>query len=155
VTLETIRPKRRWLRFESLEEAGAEAQRLLESGYERAGNWDLGQVCHHLARALDLSRTGFQFAWPSRMKILGPFILPIVLKTRWIPTGVKLPKGAEPVSGLDQTKEVEDLVRALREFHDHPGKCAVHPFFGEMSAQQWKRYHLVHCEHHLRFLIPK
>src|SRR4051812_49208241 len=42
---------RRSLQFATLEEAVADAERLLD-GYRSLGQWSLGQVCRHLSRAL-------------------------------------------------------------------------------------------------------
>src|SRR5437016_5780144 len=53
------KPARRQLRFASFDEVVADAENLLAKGYERAGNWDLAQVCGHLAEWLRYPMDGF------------------------------------------------------------------------------------------------
>src|SRR3954452_16979301 len=53
------KPTRRELRFASFDEVVADAENLLAKGYERSGNWDLAQVCHHLAEWMRFPVEGF------------------------------------------------------------------------------------------------
>ena len=50
---------RRPLKFDSLDAVVRDAENLLASGYDRAGNWDLAQVCGHLAEWLRFPMDGF------------------------------------------------------------------------------------------------
>ena len=50
--------ERRKLTFASLDEVVADAENLLAKGYEKAGNWDLAQVCGHLAEWMRFPSTG-------------------------------------------------------------------------------------------------
>ena len=45
----TTKPERRELYFSDLDEVVRDAEHLLAKGYDRAGNWNLAQVCTHLA----------------------------------------------------------------------------------------------------------
>ena len=42
-------PTRRELRFATLDDARRDVRHLVAVGYDKAGNWSLGQACHHLA----------------------------------------------------------------------------------------------------------
>src|SRR3954452_11842982 len=53
------KPTRRELRFASFDEVVADAENLLAKGYDRAGNWDLAQVCGHLAEWMRFPLDGF------------------------------------------------------------------------------------------------
>ena len=51
--------QRRELYCESLDEVAAEARRLLESGYEPAGKWNLAQACGHCSTWMKYPIDGF------------------------------------------------------------------------------------------------
>jgi hypothetical protein len=55
---------RRSLSFDSLDAAVADAEKLLAGGYEKHGQWSLGQVCGHLANWLGYAMDGFPKAPP-------------------------------------------------------------------------------------------
>ena len=56
---------RRLLKFATLEEATRDAEQLSLRGYDRVGNWDLAQCCHHLAVLMDYPIDGFpKFSFP-------------------------------------------------------------------------------------------
>ena len=50
-------PERRTLNFGSLEEVIPDVERLL-AGHTTVGRWSLGQILHHLATAIRVSRRG-------------------------------------------------------------------------------------------------
>ena len=52
-------PEPRKITFASLDAAILEAEQLLGSGYEKAGNWNFGQVCGHLENWLSYPMDGF------------------------------------------------------------------------------------------------
>src|SRR4051794_4089516 len=95
--------QRREIDFRSFEEVRRDIDRLCASGYERAGNWDLGQVCGHLAIALEESITGYPNRWPWVMrKLVRWFALKNLFVTRRIRTGLKIPVRYVPTAGVDQ-----------------------------------------------------
>ena len=51
--------ERRKISFASLDAAISDAEQLLSSGYEKAGNWNFGQVCGHLENWLSYPMDGF------------------------------------------------------------------------------------------------
>lgn len=55
---------RRTLSFASLDEAVRDAEMLLAKGYDKAGQWSLGQCCGHLANWLSYPMDGFPKAPP-------------------------------------------------------------------------------------------
>lgn len=79
-------------------------------------------------------------------------ILHIVLMTRRIPTGVKLPAMALPPAA-DEADAVVRLSRAMEFLAQHDGPWSPHPYFGHMTTDQWRRYHLIHAAHHFSFLV--
>ena len=150
--------RRRRLRFSNLRAVAVEAEQLLHAGYERAGRWSLGQVCTHLAQAMEASSNGPDgfdgFMMPMWYRPVAKPILHWILVTGWIPAGVKLPDAALPTEAADEVS-VERLRRAVERVDRHVGPWSPHPFFGSMTATQWQRYHRVHAAHHLGFLVPR
>jgi hypothetical protein len=156
----TIKPPRRKLTFASLDEVVADAENLLAKGYERAGNWDLAQVCTHLAEWLRFPIDGF----PKVPLLLRP-VFWLLRLTRGqamrrniagygfsngkptMPQTVASP-GGDPAAAVAKLKEVAERFKA------HTGSIHPSPLFGAMNKDEALRLQLKHCEHHLSFLIP-
>jgi len=150
--------KRRRLRFETLDAAIEEINRLHASGYERLGSWDLAKTCDHLTVTMRMSLDGFppdtRPFWP--LRILGPTVVKwSVLGLGWMPRGVPLPHPSLGVTDprAEQTA-VSHCVAALREVRDAE-QFQRNPVMGKLSPKQWRRFHLVHTGHHLSLLIPR
>jgi hypothetical protein len=148
--------KRRALDFRSEDEVVAELDRLQKGGYEKGGNWSLGQICNHAAIFVRGSLDGFTGPKsPWWLGLIAPMLVRRMIKHRRMPEGVKLPPHLLPAEGVDEGKEVEELKRLLLRFRDHQGPLHPSPFSGEMDRESWRQLHLVHCAHHLSFLHPK
>lgn len=145
---------RRPLEFATLDRVMPEVDRLL-LGHSTAGNWSLGQVCHHLAWALTGSVDGFpgQAPWLFR-RTVGRVLLNRLLKSGRMPEGVRIPEGGDPRPGLDARAEAEALRAALRIFAGHTGPLPENPFLGPVTRAQAERIHCIHCAHHLSFVLP-
>ena len=57
--------EKRKLEFDGLTSALAEAERLLDSGYQAAGNWNFSQCCGHLNEWLRYPMDGFPKSNPA------------------------------------------------------------------------------------------
>jgi hypothetical protein len=155
------RPERRKLTFATLDDVVRDAERLLAKGYDRAGNWDLAQVCLHLAEWLRFPVEGFPKVplllrpplWVVRMA-LGPKLKAKVLAngfnagTRTVPQTVFKP-------GDDATAAIAKLKAAAEQLKAHAGPVHPSPLFGNMTKEEALRLQLKHCEHHLGFLVPR
>ena len=147
--------RRRRLTFCDCDEVIAEVQRLRSTGYTRAGRLDLAQICTHLADSCDGYVHGFNIQGPWYMRrLLAPIVRRIVLTFNWIPTGIRLPDGFMPRSGGDPDAAIARLRTKLEELDAHHGACAVHPFLGRLTLDEYRKLNLLHCAHHLSFLIP-
>jgi hypothetical protein len=134
----------------------AELDRLHVAGYEKAGAWDLAQICDHLTYFIQGSLDGFTFRVPWLIKILlGRLVLRQILKKRRIKRGAPTPQKPLPQPGGDEAVAVAQLKKALQRLGAHQGELHDSPFFGHLTPEQWRELHLVHCTHHLGFLIPK
>lgn len=143
---------RRALDFQDFDAVVAEVSRLQAKGYERLGNWSLGQVCVHLALTLERSMDGFPKLMPT---FLDRSILELMFKKRRMRSGVEMPDGLDPLTGASDADGVSRLQAALRRYSEHRGEYPLHPYFGAMSADEWRQLHLIHCSHHLGFLNPR
>jgi hypothetical protein len=142
------------LGFASLEEAVEHARSLLASGYERRGQWSLGQICKHLAGTMEMSRRGFPpLKVPLPMRLARPMV-------RWWVLSYGMPRGAPTLPLLvfgDHLKDaegVEAFAAETRLYHAHSGPLAPSPLLGNLTREQWDRVHIGHAGHHLRFLVP-
>ena len=52
--------KRRKIQFDSFAAMFDDIERLKRDNYQRAGNWDLGTICCHLADSIERSMDGFK-----------------------------------------------------------------------------------------------
>ncbi len=147
---------RRALRFEDLGQVAEEVKRLRRGGYVRAGKWGLAQVCEHLALALEAMMTGFPRPFPWWVRWLGgPVVRAWVFATGRFPAGLPTPAGVAPAADVDEGAAIHHLLEALERFTRFDGPLAPHPAFGRLSRRQWERLHLIHCAHHLSFLLPQ
>jgi hypothetical protein len=155
---------RRNLNFDSLDAVVRDAEGLLAGGYEKAGNWDLGQVAGHLANWMTYPLDGFPKApLPVAMmlglvrvtlgkKMLAKYAAP---GSTGMPAGKPTMTASVPPAGEDAAAAVAKLKAAAARFDAHTGEVIPSPLFGKMTRDQALRLQLVHCNHHLSFLVPK
>jgi hypothetical protein len=146
---------RRSLRFHDYDDVLADAGALLTKGYERAGNWGLGQVCNHLAATMELSLDGFPslMPWPIRVAAR-TFAFSKVLRHEPFRRTAAAPAYLLPPESDDDRAGVERLRAAVARLKGHVGEMRPSPVFGQLSPEEWREVHLWHCEHHFSFLRP-
>lgn len=150
----------RHLRFTSLDDALAEAERLAAAAragrLKHAGNWSLGQALGHLATWTNFAFDGYP---PSirpplpirlilrvmRNRILKKCMMAGV-KMRGIPGGTL---GVEPLSTDEGLARFRAAVARL----SSTAPQIDNPIFGRLTHQQWIELNLRHAELHLGFLI--
>lgn len=153
---ETDALKRRRLNHLNFDEVLADVERLRQEGYERVGEWELGQIADHLAGTIHGSIHGFPFQMPWVFRrFYGPSAFKKILEVRRLKSGVKLPPSARPPRDAPLAPAVERLASAIREFEAHDGHLQEHPMLGKLSKEDWRQFHLIHCSHHLGFLVPR
>jgi hypothetical protein len=154
--------QRRQLRFNDLDEVVRDAESLLAKGYEKAGNWDLAQCCNHLADWLRFPVEGFPkmplllkpIFWMIR-KTVGRKKLLHYIGTGSFPAGKPtMPETVKPPGG-DPGAAIGVLRKSVERLKAHNGAIVPSPIFGPMTKDEAVRMQLVHCAHHLSFLIPK
>jgi hypothetical protein len=153
----------RHLEFQQLSDIAAEARRLLASGYQPAGNWNLAQVCQHLNEWLRFPIDGYPAVpiflrpmfWILRHTI-GPAQLKKILATKSFPkNGPTMPSTVFPADRASDGVAVHELTATIDRFEKYQGPMHASPLFGAMDRQTHVRLQLVHAGHHLGFLIPR
>ena len=152
---------RRTLAFTDLDAVVRDAEHLLATGYERAGNWDLAQCCTHVAEWMRFPIDGFPkpplpiraLLWVAR-KTVGPKKFREYIEARMMPTGKPtMPQTVIPPGG-DAAAAVAKLKAAAERFQAHAGPVHPSPIFGPMTKDEATKLQLIHAAHHLRFLVP-
>jgi hypothetical protein len=151
--------KRRPLKLETLDAAIAEIDRLHAAGYERVAQWDLARTCDHLTVMMRMSLDGFppelRFSWPART-FLAPFVRWSIIGIGWMPPRIPVPHvSMDPREPRAEQTAVSHCVATLREVRDRDEPFYASPLLGRLSPDQWRRFHLVHAQHHLTFLLPR
>jgi Protein of unknown function (DUF1569) len=152
----TLAGMRRTPRYHSYLEMLADAEGLAANGYERAGNWSLGQVCRHLTHTMEKSLDGFPGLkpWPFRLAAR-TFVLGGILQHRQHKRRFPAPGYLLPADGEDDRTGLDALRSVVGRLMIHKGELHPHPIFGRLTPSQWHEVHLWHAEHHLSFLVPK
>lgn len=148
---------RRRLGLRTWDQVLTEVDRLHQGGCRLTGNWGLGQICVHLALALEGTFQGgveSSLSWWRRL-VVGPIMARFLLASGAFPAGVKSPAEVLPGEVADQDQAVQRLRRAVAGFQAHRGPWPSHPLLGRLSGRQWERFHLLHASHHLAFLEPQ
>jgi hypothetical protein len=150
----SVKVKRRELDFKSVNDIMPEVDRLLK-GYEKAGQWSLGQMCNHLTKSVVYSVEGGDISVPWFVRtFIAPLAKRHILKTRRMPSGIKGAPEAEPKSGLDDRAEAEALRAALAHYAMVTEPLFAHPVFGKLPRKDWDSFHCIHAAHHLGFALP-
>lgn len=143
------------LRFHSLEEMVADAERLVaSSGTTMLGNWPLEKLLMHLATAVNGSIDGISARAPWFVRIAGPLIKRRILAKGMSP-GFRLPEKAEPdfFPAAPSPQAALDALRAAVARTRHERMTARHPVLGKLTHDEWTRLHLRHAELHLSFAV--
>jgi hypothetical protein len=151
----------RALRFETIDEALAEIDRLVraeEAGrLKHVGNWTPGQILGHLATWAEYSFTGAPLKPPKL-----PIRLILKLQKnkfldKGMPRGVKIPGvpngtlGTEPIA-------VDVAAPRCRVAYERLGRempSAPNIIFGPLTHEEWIKLNLRHAELHLGYLIEQ
>jgi hypothetical protein len=147
---------RRQLRYATLADMLADAERLVESPSTRLlGNWPLDKLLTHLATGVNASIDGIPARAPWFLRLAGVFLKRRFL-TKQLSAGFKLPKTVEadffppadsPAAALAMLRGAVDRLRTER-------MTARHPVLGKLTHDEWSQLHLRHAELHLSFALP-
>lgn len=147
---------RRTLRFQSLDDIAAEAERLVASpGTKMLGNWSLSHLLMHLATAINGSIDGISARAPWYVRLAAPLIKRRIL-TKGMRPGFKLPKKVEPsfFPAAESPQEALAVLLAAIARTRTQRMTARHPILGQLTHSEWTQLHLRHAELHLGFALP-
>jgi hypothetical protein len=142
----------------SLSNITTQVRTLADAGAVATGNWTLAQISDHLARAVEGSlglvasaAARKRPAWPVRM--VGNVL---VMRLGIVPRGTPAPEHVLPPADARFDQAFDRLQRAVHMFEQRAGEpnatLRAHPLFGFKDASSWRRFHLVHARHHLKFM---
>jgi Protein of unknown function (DUF1569) len=138
----------------------------------RPNKWNIQQIIEHLL----LSYNGTQMALNARVSKGTPTRAKPALLQRcgqytlihlgYFPTGrmapplVTPPSTTNPLSGDELTKAaaehlacVDTLCGKAENLFGATNRCASHMVLGPLSVDQWRRFQLIHGEHHLKQIV--
>ncbi len=142
---------RRKVRYESLDELLADAQRLSKSKVRTLGNWSQGQIYEHVARSLDSSIDGAGFSLPAPVRWAMTLLMKRKFLKQTLPAGFKTSAEFTPAE-----TSVEQGLASLQtaiERQKQESERAPHPGFGNIGREGWNDFNLRHSEMHMSFLV--
>lgn len=145
----------REISFSTYDEVTAEIERLEAVGYERLGEWSLGQICRHLSYYMRGSLDGFGFKLPWLVRrFIGRPILKRMLRTGKMKRGERTAPDSIPNPEHDDRDAAAEAKELLAKLRDFSGELYASPIFDRLTTDQWRELHLMHAANHLGFLIP-
>jgi hypothetical protein len=155
-------PLRRKLRFECIDDAIAEAERLVaaerEGRLRQGGSWSLGQALGHLSTWASFAFDGYP------PEVHAPLPVRLVLRvlrrrilTKGMMSGVRIRGIPGGTLGTEPIESAKALEMCRQAFQRIANSCPinVNPAFGRLSHEQWIMLSLRHAELHLGFLHPQ
>lgn len=153
---------RRTLRFNSLDEALADAERIAAADkagtLKRLGNWSPGTIFAHVAAFASYPYDGYPAALAGP-----PWIIRLILKLRkgtylhkGLPAGVKIPKvdggtvATEPVATEDGLRRLHAAFERMK----RTPPATPNVIFGPLTHDEWMQLQCRHAELHFSFLVP-
>jgi hypothetical protein len=148
---------RRIVRYESFDEILADAERWASIQTRVIGNWSVGQIYCHLAKAAEVLIDGAPLSAPSPIQWLLKHFLKRRLLNRTLSPGFQLHTKAAALNPEPMTTEegLQLLRNATTRIKQTDNRTPNHPAFGKCSPEDWNAFHLRHCELHMSFIVPK
>ena len=129
---------RRTVKYASLREVLADAERLSRGHVKAIGNWSAGQIFLHLARSMDTSIDGSDARFPLFVRVLARLFKKKFLAGP-MPPGYRFPASA--AQSLDPgPTSTEDGLGALRSAiarQERESNRSPSTVFGELTRDEW------------------
>lgn len=156
------RPARRELAFKDLDEVIADIENLRAKGYDKAGKWNLAQICGHVSEWMRFAIDGYppngcvigSILWMMKVT-LGKKVLRNTIRTNKMPAGGPTNPSTVAPADSDETAAIEKLKGVIARFRAHTGEYHPSPLYGSWTRDECLKLNLVHAAHHLSFLVPK
>jgi hypothetical protein len=146
---------RRKLHFNSYDDILNDARMLSRVSTRPLGNWSLGQICEHLAKAMDMAIDGATFKPAWYIAIVGRMLKKRFLARPMSP-GFQLPKNAGALlpPEISTAAGLAALEKAAARLQQNPTRLP-HAIFGPMTKDEWDRLEWNHAAMHLSFVVPE
>ena len=138
---------------ETVNEVITRIDKLQPTAERHWGKMSVAQMMAHCSAAFDMASGRLNTSRNLIGRLIGPLVRPIYTNekpfSRNSPTDPKLVVSDQ----RDFLREQEQLKLKLRQFHEGgETQCTrnPHPFFGDLTPQQWSRGMYKHMDHHLR-----
>jgi hypothetical protein len=82
-----------------------------------------------------------------------PLLQHVLAMNGYLPDGIQAPDPMVPPADAPESA-IDDLIASLKQLKAYKGKIAPHRLFGEIPDAEARRLNLIHCAHHLSYLIP-
>jgi hypothetical protein len=130
-----------------------------------AGKWTPAQIVEHLALGIEWSAEKFRArrahgAMGRRPRTPAEKIAKLfVFGLRWFPPGRKAPERSRPAPQVTRTSAETHFLAGLAAWEQLEGELlprrrsdlfVKHPRLGDLTFEEWSRFHLVHARHHAR-----
>ena len=144
------------IHLKSYSEIIAEIHRLQSEGYQKGGNWSLGQICSHLNYYMQGSLDGYgkkMLPWIVRVSF-GNFVKKALMKTAIYKPGQMTDPDSVPGADSGESEEISKAIQSLQRLEKEDSPLHFSPLMGELSREEWNSIHINHANHHLSFLHP-
>ena len=150
--------ERRELNFQNLDEVVAEVERLSSGEFRTTGKHSFGKILNHLALSHDVATGRVQAPPPPLfMRLMMPLMRKMVINSKPLKPGIKLPASGESFFWPDKEFDVPSALQYFRESVEHyksAGPLDVHPFFGKLTKKEADELNCRHAALHLSFVHP-
>jgi hypothetical protein len=147
------KPARRTdLRLSDITDVVAEIK-YLSRGCLSAGNWSLEQICEHLHLALQMRMKPGKYPPNTPEQDATRSMLESILKSKKLPDGLPVLATLNPGPTANR-QSIDRCFPSLLAFNSSTDAIAPHPRFGHLSQADARQLNLIHCAHHLSFLVP-
>lgn len=148
----------RSLRFQNLDEARAELQRLAaiaEQNLRIANEWSLAENAVHLAQSIEFSMTGYPQAKPVLFQqTVGKWAFQRFSRQGYMAHNLneEIP-GAPPLRPDDTAAAVRRLELAIENFEQFEGHLQPHFAYGSLDKKAYAQAHAFHLADHFAAMI--
>jgi hypothetical protein len=148
-----IAPAQNLFQREAVEELISRIDRLRPESTRQWGKMNIAQMLAHCSAGLDMASGRLN---PPRVligRLFGALARPIYINDKPFSRNSPTDKALVVSDARDFLREQELLKQKLRQFHEGgEPRCTrhPHPFFGELTPQEWSRGMYKHLDHHLR-----
>jgi len=133
----------------------------------RNGKWSAAQIIEHLSLAFGATAAGMERNCAAeKLDVRGRTMRDrvatlAVVSFGYIPTGRKAPDYTVPsgIAPAEAMRKMRENLVAMDEAIDRSEKkwgdqiIAVHPVLGPLKADQWRKFHMVHAQHHAKQIL--